>query len=142
MSFLDNYDATNAPTVGFDPLPNGAYPCTVQKVEEKKEGDDKTTIKATYIVSDGPYKNRRIFHDMRVKWPSEKGQAYGQAHLGMLCKAIGNLKPRDYFEFANKPVVVHLVCKEFNGKIKNEVEKVEAPSTTASAPAVTDKPWG
>ena len=67
---MSTLDLTGADTTGFDPLPSGAYNCTVfaAEMQETKGGPEAKLPEGTpkinvqFRISEGDYENRRLFN--------------------------------------------------------------------------------
>lgn len=156
MSFFseNKFDAAKIePNNGYDPLPEGQYPCLVIKCEEKsaqKDPENKYLNVELRVVGD-KYKNRTLFHHINLKNKNEKAQQIGQGQLSAFCRATGVMQPKGAHEFANKTIRVSVkVVKSTRpgGGLENSVVKVEPmggaqPITPATEPAtsVSNAPW-
>ena len=111
-----NFDASKVSPLGvFDPLPAGDYivQITDGEITKAKTGGD--LIKFTLTVIAGPYKNRRIFENLNIKHENEQTQEISQRTLSSICRATGQMHPKNIGDLFNIPFCVRLSVKSATG---------------------------
>ena len=136
---LAGFDATNVkPDVGFDPIPEGKYPCAIvaSAFESTKDGTGQM-LKLELEVVDGQHKGRKVFARLNLKNKSDEAVRIAQAQLSAICHALGILKPKDSSELHNRPmlVTIKLRKREDNGELVNEVKAFAKLEAVGAAPA-------
>ena len=143
MGFFESkpFDASKVePSNGFDPLPDGSYPCIITKAEEKPtKTPGGLQLVVEFKVTDGKYKGRTLFHRLNLENANPKAVSIGLGQLSALCRACGIVTPRGAHEFANK--VVRVTVKVVpdtrpQGGLQNSVTKVEPMGSAAPAAPV------
>jgi hypothetical protein len=151
MSFFDLSDGkTAAASTSFDsnvqikPIPaNTQVVAAIDEIKwDEYQGD--SFVSARWVVLDGEYKGRKIFHKIRVK---EQDKAKRDRHLKMLAaidaNAGGDLmrngtEPGDSqlsSALSNKPMAIKLGLWEIDDKSGNWVMAVSPVNSAQSAPA-------
>lgn len=144
MSFWDTEECTitkdSASTIaelscGFEVIPDGTVVVAAPLSAEWKEPSDfypNRVIKIQWAVVDGEYKNRHIFHNVKVE---DDKPSIREKHLKMLAAIDANSGGRmlssdreptdaDLQSICNKPMELRLRVWEKNGKDGNWVEAV------------------
>lgn len=137
------------------PIPDGSQlrACIEEAKWDDYQGD--TFIKLTWTVLDGEFKNRKVFHKVKVKDSDKNRKDKAIRMLAAIdANAGGNLmrlgkEPNDMeltANLANKPMAIKVAIWEIDGKSGNWVMAVSslgntqpvAVQPTAQAPSVAD----
>jgi hypothetical protein len=132
------------PDNGFDPLPDGTYPCMVETVEEKETkpgagGKPGLQLVVKFKVVGDKFAGRVIFHRINLENANAQAVTIGRGQLSALCKACGIRTPKGPHEFCNKTLRVGVKVVPDNrtpGALQNKVMKVEPMTTAAPAASV------
>jgi hypothetical protein len=78
------------------------------------------------ILSEGPYKGRRIFEGLNCQHaPGTTARQIADETLNAICRAVGNIHPRSSEDLHHKPIGIAVKTKveEYNGQSvgKNEI---------------------
>lgn len=143
MGFFDKgFDASKVePDNGFEPLPEGSYPCMIMKAEEKPTKTDGLQLVLEMKVAEGKYAKRTLFHRINLENKNPQAVTIGQGQLSALCRAVGVVTPRGAHEFCNKIVRVGVKVvadSRPGGGLQNKVVKVEPMG--GAAPAAASQP--
>jgi len=146
MNFFNKgFDANKVePENGFEPLPDGAYPCMIVKCEEKPtKTPGGVQLVVEFRVADGKYAKRTVFHRINLENANAQAVQIGQGQLSALCRATGIMTPKAAHEFCNK--VVRVTVKVVpdtrpGGGLQNKVVKVESMGGGTIAPAPVPAP--
>lgn len=84
------FDLTNVEASSFDTVPAGTYNVALEQAElvDTKSGTGQM-IKATFTITGGDHKGRKLFHNFNVKNQNEKAQAIGLQQLKAMLTAAG-----------------------------------------------------
>ncbi len=150
MADLRGFDANQVePTTDFEPIPAGKYVAVIADTEMKptKAGTGEY-LQLTLQVTEGDYKNRRLWARLNLDNPNATAVQIAQAELSAICRAVGVLAPNDSKELHDLPLIIHVRCKRRNdtGELTNEVKGYSAkdsPSQTPSTSGATNStpPW-
>lgn len=124
MVSLEGFDASKVePNAPMTPVPKGDYTVIIESDEVKvtKKGDGKY-LKLTMQIIDGEYKGRKLWDQLNLWNPSKQASVIAQQTLSAICHAVGILVPVESSRLHNKPMRVSVICKEFEGKLQNEVK--------------------
>lgn len=72
MSYRMNYSQV-AETGNFEPLPDGVYSVEIEKYEETETSKGKPMIKVRYRIVSEKHKNRKLFDQIVLFGPEDKG---------------------------------------------------------------------
>jgi len=146
----DNYE----PNTGFEPIPAGDYEVAIVSSEEKPTAqNDGSYIKLTIQVTEGEFKNRKLFHNLNLKNKSQQAVDISLSTLSAICRAVGKKTVDDSSELHDLPLIakVSIEKRKDNGELGNVVKgfkPVGGPSATPAAPATkpaaaasSGKPW-
>lgn len=116
FKFNANDEENQQATTPFDPLPAGEYVVMLDKCERKALKDkDGWRLAAEFVVVEGEYENRKLFHSFNLGYPvpSEPGEAQDKAmktlviargQFGQLVKATGKVEINSTDELLHVPV--------------------------------------
>lgn len=133
MVSLEGFNAENVePNAPMSPVPAGDYLVVISgdKLKETKSGTGKYLEIEMQIVEE-EYKGRKLWDRLNLWNPSQQASQIAQRTLSAICHAVGVLQPRDSSELHNKPLIVDVRCKEYQGNITNEVKGYKARNTQA-----------
>ena len=90
MGFQAQTQKTETGKKVYNPLPNGNYTVTMDRVSEvpTKKGDG-SLVKASFKVADGDYKGRLVFTNFLINHPSAQAAEIGRNQLSKCLKAMG-----------------------------------------------------
>ena len=115
-------------TDDFKVLGPGRYAAQVVKSEIKPGKNDPSTVMLNLQFGLlGKNKGRVIFSRMIRKHHNPEAVKMGLLKFKQLCHAIG-LDPNsvsDSSELHGAPVTIELIQQEFNGRVQNEIKKIE-----------------
>lgn len=73
----------------FDPLPEGIYTVEIIKWESKQtKAGDGSFANIQFLIVEGAYKNRRVFHTILTEHPSAKALAFNSRKAGEMLRAF------------------------------------------------------
>ena len=131
------------------PIPNGTLLKSVITEAKWDEYEGTRYISIRWGVIDGEYKNRVIFHKVKVQDEKESVRdkaiemfAAIDANAGGHLMASGN-EPSDFEmmkNLCNKPMVIRVAVWEMNDKKGNWVNGVFSSGAATPKPAATNKP--
>jgi hypothetical protein len=143
---LSWFDGESTPDASFEPLPAGDYLAIIVDSEKKatKAGNGEY-IELKLEVIEGEYQNRNLWERLTVDHPNETAQKIGRSRLKEICRAVGNMAPRDSSELHDIPMIVtvgHEKRKD-TGEMTNRIKGYKSRSAPAAAkPATASKaPW-
>jgi hypothetical protein len=141
MASLSNAP-TEVPKGSFDAIPAGWYKALIVEDEVKKtSAGTGSYIKAKIqIVEPGKFMNRVVFTNFNIENPNPEAVNIALRQLQDICKAVGvPWKPADTNVLHNKPLMVKLAVKEYQGNDQNEVKGFKAclPGSSTPQPAAT-----
>jgi hypothetical protein len=139
MASLSNAP-TEVPENNFDAIPEGWYKALIVSDEEKptKAGTGSYIKAKIQIIESGKFMNRFVFTNFNIDNPNPKAVNVALQQLASICKAVNvPWKPADTSLLHNKPLMVKLAVKEYNGQEQNEVKGFKAcpPAATGAVPA-------
>ena len=125
---------------GFEPLPNGDYNVQIQEASDAETAKGKTMFKITFIVTDGPHANRKLWTNLTIS--PESAPALGIFFSQMA--ALGLTK--EFFEAGPSPAAVAqsllgktatvtVTTREWNGTLRNEVRGIKKAKGGIGVPA-------
>lgn len=83
-------DRTNLPENDFEPLPEGEYQAQIIEVEKKEtKSGTGSYLKITYVITEGQYRNRRLYMNLNLWNPNEKTVQIANGQLKKMCDAMG-----------------------------------------------------
>ena len=105
MGNLHGFDANAYEPQSFDVLPAGEYDVVIvsSTVQETKSGSGKF-LKLELQVINGQFKNRKLFDNLNLWNSSAQAQTIARGQMSAICRAIGNLTPKDSSELHMKPI--------------------------------------
>lgn len=136
------------PQIGFDPstvepsapmglLPKGKHPVQVEATDVKltKAGDGEYA-EITFVVIDGPAKNRKYWERYNISNPSAEAERIARENFAALCVAAGSPRIKDTDELVGKTLVLDIGIskRKDNGEDQNRTLGYY-PSGTATVPA-------
>jgi len=113
MGNLSGFNANNYEPSGFDVLPAGEYRAAIVNSEMKmtKSGNGKY-LKLEIEILDGKYKGRKLWDNLNIHNANDTAMQIARATLSSICRAIGNMEPKDSTELHNKPMLIHVVQQD------------------------------
>ena len=108
----------------FAPIPDGIYPASIIASEMKttKKGDGKY-LELTWQIISGAYANRRIWSRHNIHNPNPEAVKIAMGEVAAICRAVGNMQPRDSSELHNIPMQIRIKLKpDHNGELRSEVK--------------------
>lgn len=155
MSFFSTSD--NQPIVStgefesqtnLEPIPAGTtVTCSIEEaVWDEYQGE--WTIKLTWVVLDGEYKNRKIFHKLRVEDADAAKADKAKKMLaaidtncgGTLQRAGGKPNDNDLAALTNRPMNIRLMVWDIDGKSGNWVSAVGSANGAKQTPQAPVQP--
>lgn len=138
-------------------LPAGVYKCIIDKctLEPGQRSENSSNVKVLYTVTEGEFKDSKIFQNIVYENQSDAAVAIGRAMLAKICKCVNKLVlHQGPEELKGSELFVELVVENYKEKNKdvNRVynvygidpitgEKVDPDgSTTSATPANTNVP--
>jgi len=105
MGNLQGFDANQYESQSFDVLPAGEYDVVIvgSSVEQTKSGTGKY-LKLELQVLNGQFKNRKLFDNLNLWNQSQQAQTIARGQMSAICRAVGNLTPKDSAELHMKPI--------------------------------------
>jgi hypothetical protein len=147
MGNLQGFDANQYEAQSFDVLPAGEYDVVIvsSTVQKTKSGTGKL-LKLELQVINGPFKNRKLFDNLNLWNSSQEAQKIARGQMSAICRAIGNLTPKDSSELHMKPIRCKVRIKksdEYGASNKIVGYKACAASTpaTINGGGGTGAPW-
>lgn len=136
-----NFNSSQVPDAGFNPLPAGDYLMAITESEMKdtKKGDGKY-LKLKLTVLDGDKKGRTLFVNCNVINPSADAQRIGRAELKRICEACSKPTVADSCELHDIPMWVRVAVKarkDESGEYENSIKKYATRAEGFKSPAAT-----
>ena len=105
MGNLQGFDANQYEAQSFDVLPAGEYDVVIvaSSVEQTKSGTGKY-LKLELQVINGQFKKRKLFDNLNLWNQSQQAQTIARGQMSAICRAIGNLTPKDSSELHMKKI--------------------------------------
>jgi hypothetical protein len=144
-----NFDANNVEPAGsFAPLPEGEYLVKAEECELKTSKADSKYLKFKFVVCQGEYEKRTIYHNINKWHTNEIARKIAEGELSAICHATGVMTPRDTAELLGIPLVVRVIIeRDKNGQYpdKNVIKafksrKANTPKAVKAVPE-QDNPW-
>jgi hypothetical protein len=127
---------------GYEPLPAGKYTAVIDSSEMKQnKAGTGSYLELKLQVVDGDYKGRTVFDRLNLSNPSQQTVEIAQSTLSAICHAVGVMSPGDSTELHNLPMTITVKCREWDGKILNEVKGYAAKGNNNQAPQQKAAPW-
>jgi|TARA_R110002020_G_C16097028_1_gene758354 hypothetical protein len=129
-------------TSSFEPLPDGWYAATVEKIEEKVSNAGNTYLNFVLSVAEGDHAGRKIFDGFHLWHPSSQTVQISQRRLSALFKAAGfsALGNTDDLLFEEVQVRVRVRAGSNGYDPSNEVRDYRSAGT--AKPSVKSKAFG
>lgn len=137
MANLSGFNANEVdPNEGFDAVPAGEYPAIIIASELKatKAGTGNFLLLELQILR-GKYQNRKLWDRLNLKNPNATAVQIGKGTLSAICRAVGVMEPKDSAELHNKPLLVKVAVKQFDGEDRNEVKGYKPMSESGTSEA-------
>jgi hypothetical protein len=135
MASLNGFNAAEVePRSAFEPLPAGEYEAIIEESEEKPTKDGRGSyLQLVVQVVAGDHKGRKLWARLNLNNPSQQAVEIARAELSAICRAVGVMNPQDSGELHNKPLVVAVKVREYQGEYQNEIKgwKSVRPNTAA-----------
>lgn len=137
MADIAGFNAAEVPEQSFAPLPDGEY--TARIIESERQATklgDGAFIKLKIEIIEGDYAGRTLFDRLNLWNKNPQAVDIAQQTLASICRAVGNLAPRDTQELHNQPLIVRIkaVRRKDNGEWSNEVKRYMACTGGPLAP--------
>lgn len=122
-----NFDANEHEPQSFDALPAGWYAAilTSAKWRQTKAGTGEY-LEFSLQVTKGRYQNRKLFARLNLKNPNPQAVQIANGELSSICRAVGVLTPQDSSELLNKPLLVRVKVRDYQGEPRNETAGFKA----------------
>jgi hypothetical protein len=95
----------------YGAIPRGFYMITAEKATIK-ESPDKEILTLQCSITEGPFKNRKIFPRFNIKNPSERAEAISHMLLSQLSEAVGITELEDTDQLLNSVFCAEVVVTE------------------------------
>lgn len=131
----------------YDAIPEGQYHAVVADATAKPSSSGKQMIVATFEVTAGPYKGRRVWNNFVISRDNPNALGWFFRHMS----ALGVSK--DFFalnppleavaaQIKGKPCVIDVSTRVWNNETRNDVKKITAAqgAMPTAAPAPTPSP--
>lgn len=122
-------------------LPRDWYRCIIDEVEEKLNSKGTGRLLTIFFqIMNGPFEDRKIYHNINYEHISEAAQKIGQTQLAQLMEACGIeiLQSSEGRDFLNKVVDVRAYTNTKDNKIEvvgvRKPEGLNAPPVARPAP--------
>ena len=113
MPDLRFFNANEVPDQIFEPLPDGIYVARIIESEEKEtKAGTGSYIQLKLEVVEGEYTGRTVFDRLNLRNPNEKAVEIARQTLASICRAVGNMAPRDTQELHDIPMAVKIISLE------------------------------
>lgn len=139
------FDATKEEPAGFSALPAGKYAaCIVDSEKKETKAGTGHYLQLKIQITKGPYKNRTVYDRLNLWNANQQAVQIARGTFSSLCRAVDILSPNDSSELHNKPFLVTLKTREYQGDTQNEVKGYATlpldfePGEAADGP---DTPW-
>ena len=149
MSYFDEkpFDASTVDPAGeFKPLPEGVYEFLITNASEAKTKDGQGLMGVFELqVTRGDHKGRKLTKRVNLRNANPQAVQIGQGELSAICRAIKNLRPKNWQAFVGQTLSFKVVVKPYNGSLSNEVKNAVLDDTEGAdpAPAAAEGPaWG
>lgn len=126
------------PGGGLDAIPAGKYRCVVTDSERKttKAGDG-AYLQLKIQVVEGEHKDRVLFDRLNLWNKNEQASQIAASQLSALCHAMGHLQAvSKSSDLHGKPFTVEVACREYQGRITNEIKNYVWKQDGEAGPAV------
>ena len=142
MADLSFFNPNEVPDQSFEPLPDGIYVARIIESEEKEtKAGTGSYIQLRLEVIEGEYTGRTVFDRLNLRNPNEKAVEIARQTLASICRAVGNMAPRDTQELHDIPMAVKIICKkrqdsdEWSNEVKRYASVTGNAAPVAAAPA-------
>lgn len=162
MADLHDVDMSNAPELmdGFTPIPPGEYVLYLEESErQSNKAEDGQYLRSTFVVAEGEYQGRKVFHRFNLWNKSEKSKEIAKGEWNAIClaalgQAATTIKDSTTLHFKKFIGTVKFVPPEGTWAAKNEMVfrknsirpvdgsavGVAAPQANTPSPASTATP--
>ena len=122
------------PQGDFDLISPGKVPVVIDKseVRQTKKGDG-YYLELTMTITDGEYRNRKLWDKIHIQNPSQECVKWGLRKLSALGKATGVTYVSNENQFLGKTCMVHVTVKDE----QNEIRTYSAMTGPTAAEPVT-----
>ena len=144
---VPGFDASQVePNEAFDVLPAGDYVCVISDSEmvPTKSGTGQM-LKLKLKVVRGDHTGRVVFDRLNLINQNATAVKIAKGTLSAISRAVGVLTPSNSSELHDRPLVVQIKQREYEGEKQNEVkgykkyDATAAPQTQAAAQQMVDK---
>jgi hypothetical protein len=131
--FFSSFNANNVePAQPFAPIPEGVYPAIIVS-SVVKPTKNKTGEYLALELQIPSMKNRKAWVNITMRNPNAQAVEIGHAEMAALCRAVGNMAPKNAAVFCNKKVQLTVkLRKNDKGEMEN-VCKIYAPKEKEAA---------
>jgi len=145
-----SFNAREVAPNSFEAIPPGKYVAVITNSEFKETKSGKGMYLAlTFEIIEGEHKNRKLWSRLNLENPNEKAVEIARGQLSAICHAINVPDLNDTAQLHDKPIVIRVTQKEFDGEMRNEVrgyfarESAQQPTapTSVSATSGSAAPW-
>lgn len=134
MGNMEGFDPEANP--GSTPVPGGKwYVAAMIESETKptKSGTGKL-VAAKFEILEGEHAGRHVGTRFNIENPNEVAQRIGRGQLADVCRAVGVLHPSDTSELHDKPLMIFVIEREWNGDITNDIKRFKPRASATGAP--------
>jgi len=142
MADLGNFNANDVEVRSFTPLPAGWYTAKIVASEMK----DTKNRQGQYLelrmeILDPAHKGRVLFDRLNLKNANPDAVEMAKASLASICIAVDVMQPRNSEALHNRPLMVKVTQRMYQGEAQNEVKGYKKrESAGAPPPPVDDAP--
>lgn len=151
MVYLGFDASTVEPSMGFEPVPEGEYLCSIVESCDKdtKSGSGKY-LQIKWQVLEGPYQGRTIYSRLNLSNNNQIAVEIARKELSAICHAAGIINVKDSAELHNIPCLLYIKLeKNQNSELKNNKITKYSPRSGARVNATppanqagSATPWG
>ena len=128
----------------FSVLPAGDYPLIVEKSETKQSQKGNLYFMLTCVVIDGPYKGRKLWHNITVTHDNPTALGFffrSMTALGIDRTWFGSNPSDDLVAqtMVNRSFIGQVVISPYNGEDRNSIKTMK-PMTASATPGVAAPP--
>jgi hypothetical protein len=139
---LLNFKVSEAePMAPMGPVPAGEYLVCVSDSDMKptKSGSGQY-LQLTFSILQGEHKNRKVYARLNLVNDNVTAVKIAKSELAAICQAVGVAEIKDSAQLHNKPLVVKVEVREYNGKESNEIRGYRASKGAVMPAGVVPEP--
>ena len=142
----ENFDPENEPEFGA--LEKGDYRVLSTKaVKKPTNAGDGVLIEVTFEVIQDVGKGQYLWDRFTIEHPNPKTVEIASRKLGLLCRKMGVLKPKDEQALVQKVCIASVVEDTYQGKPTNQITTYKSVNDgpvspkASNVPATGEQPW-